>query len=152
MSDELETRLNGMFWDVGALAFDIPSIGDSRKAVFIYQQNRATITWHAMSTLERNLATLSQTAAILDGCTVGALDSGEVLQVANYGKAGRELMRLIRNDDFELTAECASHLHGFVGKEDAFLNGPSNRERRPSRLPVRAAGCGQPAKDRSEGL
>lgn len=123
MSNELETRLNGMFWDVGALAFDIPSIGDSRKAVFIYQQNRAAITWHALSTLERNPVTLSQTAAILNGCTVGDLESGEVLQVANYGKAGGELMRLIRNDDFELTAECASHLHGFVGKEDALTWG-----------------------------
>lgn len=121
--EALKAGLNGMFWDVGALAFDIPSIGDSGKAVFIYQQNRAAITWHALSTLERNPATLSQTAAILDGCAVGALDSGEVLQVANYGKAGRELMRLILNDDFELTAECASHLHGFVGEEDALIWG-----------------------------
>ncbi len=121
--EALKAGLNGMFWDVGAMAFDIPSIGGSGKAVFIYQQNRAAITWHALSTLERNPTTLSQTAAILNGCTVDVLDSGEVLQVANYGKASSELMRLIRNDDFELTAGCASHLHGFVGKEDALTWG-----------------------------
>ena len=112
-----------MFWDVGSVTFDIPYIGDSKKAVFIYLQNRAEITWNAMSTLENNPTTLPQTETILNGYTVGGLDQYEMMQVVNYGKAGKELVRLIRADEFELTEACASHLHNFVGKEDALVWG-----------------------------
>ena len=119
----MQDCLNGMFWDVGTLSFDIPYIGDSKKAVFIYQQNRAAITWNAMSTLENNPTTLPQTITILNGYTVGGLDQYEMMQVVNYGKAGKELVRLIRADEFELSEACASHLHNFAGKEDALVWG-----------------------------
>ena len=90
----MQDCLNGMFWDVGALSFDIPYIGDSKKAVFIYQQNRASITWNAMSTLENNPTTLPQTVTILNGYTVGGLDQGvsgisgpgRLLQVGNLAR------------------------------------------------------------------
>lgn len=114
---------DGMYWDVGALSFDIPYIGDSKKAVFIYQQNRAAITWNALSTLERNPATYTQTVTILNGVGVGGLDPYDRMQVDNYGKAGKELLRLIRADEFELSEACASHLHQWVGKEDALVWG-----------------------------
>lgn len=123
MNEEMKNRLNGMFWDIGSISFDIPYIGNSKKAVFIYQQNRAAITWNAMSTLEHNPTTLPQTVTILNGYTVGGLDQYEMMQVVNYGKAGKELVRLIRADEFELTQECASHLHNFAGKEDALVWG-----------------------------
>lgn len=123
MKEVMQDCLNGMFWDVGTLSFDIPYIGDSKKAVFIYQQNRAAITWNAMSTLENNPTTLPQTVTILNGYTVGGLDQYEMMQVVNYGKAGKELVRLIRADEFELSEACASHLHNFAGKEDALVWG-----------------------------
>lgn len=120
---EMKGCLDGMFWDVGSVTFDIPYIGDSKKAVFIYLKNRAEITWNAMSTLENNPTTLPQTETILNGYTVGGLDQYEMMQVVNYGKAGKELVRLIRADEFELTEACASNLHNFVGKEDALVWG-----------------------------
>lgn len=119
----MKENLNGMFWNVGETTFDIPFIGDSKKAVFIYLQNRASITWNAMSTFENNPATLPQTVTILNGYTVGGLHQHEMMQVVNYGKAGKELVRLIRADEFELSEACASHLHNFAGKEDALVWG-----------------------------
>lgn len=120
---EMKDSLAGMFWDVGSVPFDIPFIGDNKKAVFIYLQNRAVITWNVLSTLESNPTTLPQTETILNGFTVGGLCLHEMMQVVNYGQAGKELVRLIRADEFELTERCASHLHGFVGKEDAVVWG-----------------------------
>ena len=76
-----------------------------------------------MSTLENNPTTLPQTVTILNGYTVGGLDQYDMMQVVNYGKAGKELVRLIRADEFALTQECASHLHNLAGKEDALVWG-----------------------------
>ena len=54
---------------------------------------------------------------------VSAPNHYEMMQVVNYGKAGKELVRLIRADEFELSEACASHLHNFAGKEDALVWG-----------------------------
>ena len=37
MKEVMKSRLNGIYWDVGARTFNVPYIGDSQKAVYVYQ-------------------------------------------------------------------------------------------------------------------
>lgn len=51
LKKDFET-LNGMHWSIGAFDFDIPFIGDTEKATYIFNQNLVDITWNCMRTLE----------------------------------------------------------------------------------------------------
>ena len=121
--EDMKDRLNGMFWDVGALSFGIPCVGSGKEADVFYRKNRAAVTWNALSTFEHNPATLSQTEAIMSGRTGCGISQYDMMQVVNYGKAGEELVRLVCTDEFELSPACAAHLHGLAGKEDALIWG-----------------------------
>lgn len=111
--------LNGMHWTIGAFDFDIPFIGDTEKATYIFNQNLVDITWNCMRTLEQNPSTLPQTRTILNGKSVEGLDVNDLLQVKNYGDGAKELVRLLRAGEFSIDIETASALHRYVGYKDA---------------------------------
>ena len=111
--------LNGMHWSIGKFDFDIPFIGDTEKATYIFNQNLVDITWNCMRTLEQNPSTLSQTRIILNGKSVEGLDVNDLLQVKNYGDGARELIRLLRSGEFAVDIESACALHRLVGYKDA---------------------------------
>lgn len=111
--------LNGMFWDIGSIDFQIPYFGDTEKVVFVFKKNLAEITWNCMSTLENNPSTLPQTRTILKGQSVSGLSIDDLLQVKNYGDGSKELVRLLLNNEFDLTEQCACAIHRYVGFKDA---------------------------------
>ena len=111
--------LNGMHWSIGACDFEIPFIGDTEKATYIFTQNLVDITWNCMRTLEQNPSTLPQTRTILNGKSVEGLDVNDLLQVKNYGDGAKELVRLLRAGNFAINIETASALHRYVGYKDA---------------------------------
>lgn len=111
--------LYGMHWSVGAYRFDIPYIGDVEKATYIFNKNLVDITWNCMRTLEQNPSTLSQTRTILNGKSVDGLDINDLLQVKNYGDGARQLVNLLRNQEFAVDIETACVLHRLVGYKDA---------------------------------
>lgn len=111
--------LNGMHWSIGAFDFDIPFIGDTEKATYIFNQNLVDITWNCMRTLEQNPSTLPQTRTILNGKSVDGLDVNDLLQIKNYGDGAKELVRLLRAGQFRVAIESACDLHRFVGYKDA---------------------------------
>lgn len=118
LKNDFET-LNGMHWSIGAFDFDIPFIGDTEKATYIFNQNLVDITWNCMRTLEQNPSTLPQTRTILNGKSVEGLDLNDLLQVKNYGDGARELVRLLRAGEFGVNIGTACALHRFVGFKDA---------------------------------
>lgn len=118
LKKDFET-LNGMHWSIGAFDFDIPFIGDTEKATYIFNQNLVDITWNCMRTLEQNPSTLPQTRTILNGKSVDGLDVNDLLQVKNYGDGARELVRLLRAGEFGVNIGTACALHRFVGFKDA---------------------------------
>ena len=118
LKKDFET-LNGMHWSIGAFDFDIPFIGDTEKATYIFNQNLVDITWNCMRTLEQNPSTLPQTRTILNGKSVDGLDVNDLLQVKNYGDGARELVRLLREGEFGVNIGTACALHRFVGFKDA---------------------------------
>ena len=118
LKKDFET-LNGMHWSIGAFDFDIPFIGDTEKATYIFNQNLVDITWNCMRTLEQNQSTLPQTRTILNGKSVDGLDVNDLLQVKNYGDGARELVRLLRAGEFGVNIGRACALHRFVGFKDA---------------------------------
>ena len=111
--------LNGMHWSIGAFDFDIPFIGDTEKATYIFNQNLVDITWNCLRTLEQNPSTLPQTRTILNGKSVDGLDVNDLLQIKNYGDGAKELVRLLRAGKFRVAIESACDLHRFVGYKDA---------------------------------
>lgn len=111
--------LNGMHWSIGAFDFDIPFIGDTEKATYIFNQNLVDITWNCLRTLEQNPSTLPQTRTILNGKSVEGLDVNDLLQIKNYGDGAKELVRLLRAGKFRVAIESACDLHRFVGYKDA---------------------------------
>lgn len=118
----LETKfdcLNGMHWSMGTVDFEIPYIGDTEKATYIFNQNLVDITWNCMRTFEQNPSTLPQTRTILNGKSVDGLDVTDLLQVKNYGDGAHEMVRLLRSGEFKVNIETASSLHSFVGYKDA---------------------------------
>ncbi len=117
LKKDFET-LNGMHWSIGAFDFDIPFIGDTEKATYIFNQNLVDITWNCMRTLEQNPSTLPQTRTILNGKSVDGLDVNDLLQVKNYGDGARELVRLLRAGEFGVNIGTACALHRFVGFKD----------------------------------
>ena len=124
----LKESLNGMFWDVGATSFAIPRLKNASRAVFVYRQNRVPIIRNLLYTFEENPVTLSQTETILGGHTVSGLTIRELMQVVRYGKADRELIRMLQAGEFALDTACASRLHGIVGQEEAFSCGSFRTE------------------------
>lgn len=111
--------LNGMHWSIGAFDFDIPFIGDTEKATYIFNQNLVDITWNCLRTLEQNPSTLPQTRTILNGKSVDGLDVNDLLQIKNYGDGAKELVRLLRAGQFRVAIELACDLHRCVGYKDA---------------------------------
>lgn len=115
----MSNSLNGMHWDTNQQDFQIPYIGDMKKASFIFKKNLASITWNCMSSLEKNPTTLPQTQTILKGQSVGGVSIFDLMQVKNYGDGAKELLRLLENKQFRLDLKTACAIHQFVGKEDA---------------------------------
>lgn len=111
--------LNGMYWDIGSFDFQIPRFDSTQKAVFIFDKNLAEITWNSLRVLENNPSTLPQTQTILKGQSVAGLSIDELMQVKHYGEGARELVRLLRSSEFDLTQECACAIHNYVGREEA---------------------------------
>lgn len=108
-----------MFWDIGNIDLQIPYFGDTEKVVFIFKKDLAEITWHCMTTLENNPSTLPQTRTILKGQSVSGLSIDDLLQVKNYGDGAKELIRLLQNNEFDLTQRCACSIYRYVGYKDA---------------------------------
>ena len=81
--------LNGMHWTIGAFDFDIPFIGDTEKATYIFNQNLVDITWNCMRTLEQNPSTLPQTRTSQNGKSGGGLDVNNLLKVKNCGNGAK---------------------------------------------------------------
>lgn len=119
MTNAMQNNLNGMFWDTTHLTYTIPHAGSSRNALYIFQKNRAVITWNSLSTLERNPATLPQTETILKGHSVNGIRITDLMQVKHYGDGAKKLVGLIEKGQFSLNEETACALHAHVGKEDA---------------------------------
>lgn len=111
--------LHGMVWDLSGFDFRIPYFGDTAKAVYVFKANLEEITWHFLRTLENNPSTLPQTATILNGQSVSGISIDDLLQVKNYGDGAKELIRLLRAGEFDLTEQCACAIHRFVGRTDA---------------------------------
>lgn len=118
-TEQMSSALNGMYWDTGNQDFQIPYIGDTKKASFIFRKNLASITWNCMASLEKNPTTLPQTQTILKGQSVGGVSIFDLMQVKNYGDGAKELLRLLENNRFSLDLKTACAIHQFVGKEDA---------------------------------
>ena len=118
-TEQMSNALNGMYWDTCNQDFQIPYIGDTKKASFIFRKNLASITWNCMASLERNPTTLPQTQTILKGQSVGGVSIFDLMQVKNYGDGAKELLRLLENNQFRLDLKTACAIHQFVGKEDA---------------------------------
>lgn len=115
----MQKELNGMFWDSGSFALDIPYIGDTKKACAIFKKNLVEITWNCMKSLENNPTTLPQTATILEGQSVGGISIFDLMQVKNYGDGCKKLILQLFNNQFSLSIESTCLLHSFVAKEDA---------------------------------
>lgn len=111
--------LDGMFWAHDDEKFDLPRIDGPKKASMIYRKNIVEITWNSLVSFERNPTTLPQTATILRGQSVGGVSIGDLLQVKNYGDAGKLLVDLVVAGDFGLNSETSCRLHQLAGKEDA---------------------------------
>lgn len=117
--DDMKSNLNGMYFE-DIFDFKIPTANSTKEALFIYQKNLPTITWHFMSSLENNPTNLPQTETILKGQSVGGIDIYHLMQVKNYGDAAYTLIELLKTNNFKLDKKTASTLHAFAGKEDAF--------------------------------
>ena len=85
-----------MHWTLGRVGFDLSSVAEGEKSLFVFQKNLPAITWNWMRTLEQNPATLPQTQTILKGQSVAGLSIDDLLQVKHYGDGAKELIRLLR--------------------------------------------------------
>jgi Fic family protein len=112
----------GLFWE-GNLSFAIPPAGSSKDALHIFKKNIAPITWHNMTTLERNPSTLPQTETILQGQSVTGLSLDDLMQVQRYGEGAKRLALMIADGTFALNEKTACDLHSHVGREEALTWG-----------------------------
>jgi Fic family protein len=112
----------GIFWQ-GGFDFKLPSAGSPKDALHIFKQNIAPITYHYVTTLERNPTKLPQTKAILEGQSVTGMSIDDMMQVKRYGDAATLLMEMVSNGAFALNEATACALHNCVGKEEALTWG-----------------------------
>lgn len=114
-----EDALNGVMWDLGKFDFRIPYFGDMEKTVYIFKANLEEIVWHFLRTLQNNPSTLPQTATILKGQTVSGISVDDLMQVKNYGDGAKELIRMLRAGEFDLTEQCACSIHRHVSSQNS---------------------------------
>lgn len=114
-----KAALNGMYWDIGSFDFQIPRFDSVEKAIFIFDKNLAEITWNFIRSFENNPATLPQTQTILKGQSVAGISIDDLLQTWHYGEGAKELIRLLRRQEFDLTQECACAIHNHAGRDEA---------------------------------
>ena len=112
----------GFFWE-GSFSFSLPQADSVVSALRIFKQNLASITWHAMTTLENNPTSLPQTETILKGQSVSGIAIADLMQVKNYGDGARLLVAMCHDNTFALDEQSACALHALVGKEDALTWG-----------------------------
>lgn len=117
--EEMRNALMGMYWCRDDLSFQIPSIGDAKKAAKVFEKNLVEITWNCMSSLEKNPTTLPQTATILKGQSVAGISIDDLMQVKNYGDAAKVMVKMVESGEFDLNEETCCRIHALSGREDA---------------------------------
>lgn len=84
-----------------------------------FQANLNHLTWCWLSLLENNPASLSQTAAVLEGKRCNDLNPFDAMQVKNFASGAEFLLNLVKEQKFDLSVSLACNLHSRVGKNEA---------------------------------
>ncbi|MBS4769090.1 MAG: Fic family protein [Burkholderiales bacterium] len=84
-----------------------------------FQANLNHLTWCWLSLLENNPASLSQTAAVLEGKRCNDLNPFDAMQVKNFASGAEFLLNLVKEQKFDLSVPLACNLHSRVGKNEA---------------------------------
>ena len=85
-----------------------------------FQANLNHLTWCWLSLLENNPASLSQTAAVLEGKRCNDLNPFDAMQVKNFASGAEFLLNLVKEQKFDLSVSLACNLHSRVGKTKLF--------------------------------
>lgn len=84
-----------------------------------FRANKNLLTWSWLSLLENNPASLSQTAAVLEGKASDDLNPFDAMQVKNYASGAAFLLNLVKEQKFDLSVPIACNLHSKVGNNEA---------------------------------
>lgn len=76
-----------------------------------------------MSYAEGNSITLEEVMTLMDGISVGGRQMSDVNQIMRLESAWNELLRLVENDQFELSKRTAIHLNELVATDEALKVG-----------------------------
>ncbi|MCI5120999.1 MAG: cell filamentation protein Fic, partial [Candidatus Electrothrix sp. AUS4] len=88
------------------------------KALMLAKRQMAELVCDAVN-LEGINYTLPEVQTLLDGITVGGHKLTDQQIVLNQSKAWQEVFRLVKNEQFTVTAEIACKLHSIAAREDA---------------------------------
>jgi hypothetical protein len=108
----------GFGWDPAVLPTDVPTHSVER-AVFRLHKSLPEYVWDAAA-LEGNPLTLPEVQTLMDGVTVGGRRLSDERQVVNLVDSSKELIRLVKAEEFRLDKPTSDHLHEIIARDEHF--------------------------------
>lgn len=95
-----------------------PPVGNTRRAIAIYQQQLAGFVWDAAQ-LENNPYTYVEVKTLLDGVTVGGHKVSDTEQILNLADSSKKLIELVKTGRFALSKKIFTQLNGLIARNEA---------------------------------
>lgn len=107
----------GFQWDRSELPTDFP-VHPLRRVAFRLERMLPEFVWDA-STLEGNPFTYPEVKTLLDGITVGGRKVSDHQQVLNLAASAKQLLNLVRLNQFRTDKPTFASLHALVARDEA---------------------------------
>ncbi|MFI7128318.1 hypothetical protein ACIBQ1_21635 [Nonomuraea sp. NPDC050153] len=116
MAEHLAEAL-GFRWDRESVRNDV-GVHTVERAVWRYQRALPEFVWDAAA-LEGNPFTYPEVQTLMDGITVGGRKVTDERQVLNLAESARELVSVVKSENFKLDKPTSDHFHHLIAEGEA---------------------------------